>query len=78
MPYDGLSMPRDVINFESERGTFASSGRNPEIDITHGPPYACLGPKQLRLRRRAGVRWIALAVLVGTIVALVFIILLAK
>lgn len=71
VPYDGILMPKDVIDFTPDpRNPGASSVETIQAEIVQTLPYNNPYSKQLQPRRDASLRWIALAVIVGAVVAL--------
>jgi hypothetical protein len=74
VPYDGVAMPRDIIDFTTDRqDRFSTQNRTPQSDFAELLPYVGDDPKQLQRRRADTLRWIVLAMLVGAIVALAFV-----
>lgn len=73
MAYDGALMTRDIIDFTPDRqNSYASSVETIQAEIVQTLPYANPYSKQLQPRRDGSLRWIALAVVVGAVVALAF------
>ena len=66
-------MPKDVIDFTPDRQTSYTNIESIRAEVaqtlSHTSPY----PKQLAPRRDGRLRWIALAVVVGGIVAIAFV-----
>jgi hypothetical protein len=66
-------MTRDVIGFAPDRqSSYASSVETIQAEIVQTLPYANAYSKQLQPRRDDNLRWIALAVIAGAVVALAF------
>ncbi len=70
MSYDGVAMPKDIIDFTPDRhDPLSAQNRTPESDVAEALPYVGAYPKQFQRRRDDTLRWIVLAMLVGAIVA---------
>jgi hypothetical protein len=74
MSYDETLMTRDIIDFAPDRqNSYASSVETIQAEIVQALPYNNPYSKQLQLRRDGNLRWIALAVVVGAVVAMAFV-----
>jgi len=72
-------MPKDIIDFTPERqDPISAQNRTSQSDVAEALPYAGAYPKQFPRRREGTLRWIVLAALVGSVVALAFVNYLAK
>jgi hypothetical protein len=79
MSYDGVAMPKDIIDFTPDRqDPLPTQNRTPQSDVAEALPYVGAYPKQFQRRRDDTLRWIVLAMLVGTVVAFAFVNYLAK
>lgn len=75
LPYDGTVMPKDIIDFTPDRhNPDPSSIETIQAEIVQTLPYNNPCSRQLQPRRDGSLRWIALAVVVGGIVALAVVI----
>lgn len=73
MPYDGALMTRDVINFTPDRQNPNGPGAETiQAEIVQTLPCVNAYSKQQQPRREGSLRWIALAVIVGAVVAMAF------
>ncbi|HKN61796.1 MAG TPA: hypothetical protein VJW93_11490 [Candidatus Acidoferrales bacterium] len=72
-------MPKDIIDFTPDRqDPLSTQNRTPQSDVAEALPYVDAYPKQFPRRRDDTLRWIVLAMLVGTVVAFAFVNYLAK
>jgi hypothetical protein len=70
MSYDGVAMPKDIIDFTPDRqDPLSTQSRTSQSDVAEALPYVGAYPKQFQRRRDDTLRWIVLAMLVGAIVA---------
>jgi hypothetical protein len=72
-PYDEALMPRDIVDFTPDREESYASVETIQAEIVQTLPYSNPYSKQLQPRRDGSLRWIALAVVVGGIVAIAFV-----
>lgn len=67
-------MTRDIIDFNPGRqGPYAPDPEVIQAEIAQALPYANPYYRQLQPRRDGNGRWIALAVIVGAVVAMAFV-----